>query len=80
MSDSDRSMDGLRETLFDALDKLRAGKMDYRSANAIAGLASTLIKTVEVQMTWEKLKLDSKVPANMPTMPLIPKIKPSGRS
>lgn len=71
----DRSMDGLREYLFDALDRLRNGKIDAAQAKHVATISMTLIRSVEVQMKFEALKLESKQPGHLPTMPLIPKIK-----
>lgn len=71
----ERSMDGLREYLFDALDKLREGRIDAAQAKHVATISMTLIRSVEVQMAYESLKLQSKVPGALPAMPLIPKIK-----
>lgn len=74
----ERSMDGLREMLFDTIDKLRCGTIDRATASATAQLSMTLIKSVEVQMNWEKAKLDNKVPRALPAMPLLPMIAPRG--
>lgn len=68
----DRSMDGLREALFDALDQLRAGTIDHIQARAISGVAMTIIKSAEVQIEYEQARLESKVPKNLPAMPLTP--------
>lgn len=72
---TDRSMAGLRDTLFDVLDALRNGDMDDREAMAAAKLGETILHSAEVQMDYERLILDNKVPAVLPDMALNPPLK-----
>lgn len=65
-----RDMDGLREALFDALDKLANNEIESSHAKAAATIALTIIKSVEVQIEYERLRIDSKVPTSLPNMPL----------
>lgn len=65
-----RDMDGLREALFDSLEKLLNGEIEATQAKAVATIALTVIKSVEVQIEYERLRIDSKVPAALPNMPL----------
>lgn len=67
---TDRSIDGLREMLFDEIDSLRAGRSDAKRAKSVANLAMTLIKSVEVQITYQKAVQEDKLPARLPSMPL----------
>lgn len=64
------SMATLRQTLFDTLEGLKSGKLDANRANAVAKVAQTLINSVEVQIKFEQMKLDSKVPRVLPQMDL----------
>lgn len=70
----DRTMNGVREALFDAIDGLRAGRIDAKDAKTMATIALALIKSVDVQLNFEKLVLESKVPKRLPSMPLMPLI------
>ena len=71
---TDRTTAGLHDALFQAIDDLRTGAIDEKRANAISNLARAVIESVEVQVAYEKLRLDSKVPANLPEMALVPKL------
>lgn len=71
---SDRSASGLRDVLFQAIDDLRSGAIDVATANSISKAAETILKSVDTQINFEKLKLDSKVPGSLPEMPLVPRI------
>lgn len=70
----ERSAAGLREALFDAIDGLRSGKLDVKRANAISSAAGAIIKSMDTQIAFEKLRIDSKVPAALPAMHLVPKL------
>lgn len=70
--ESERSFSGLRDTLFAAIDDLRNGRIDVKQANAIAKTAETIVKTVDTQIAYERLRLDSKVPGVLGAMPLVP--------
>lgn len=71
----DRSMSGLRDALFDVMEKLRAGNIDANQAKAFAALALTAIKSVEVQIQYEEKRLASEIPGHLPEMKLIPPLK-----
>lgn len=66
----ERSVDGLREMLFDEIEKLRSGEIDAKRAKATAGLAMTLIKSVEIQIAYQRDVEAKKLPAALPDMPL----------
>lgn len=67
----ERSAAGLREALFDTIDALRAGRIDVQQANAIAKSAETILKSVDVQISYERLRLDSKTMGDLGSMPLV---------
>lgn len=67
----DRSAAGLREALFDAIDGLRSGALDVKQANAIAGAAGTIIKSMDSQIAFERLRMEKKVPFALPSMSLV---------
>ena len=69
----------LRALLFESIRLLRVGKIDVKTGNAIAKSAETIIKSVDTQVEYEKLRLDSKVPAHLPAMDLVPKIRHDGK-
>lgn len=75
----ERSAAGLRDVLFGAIEDLRAGRIDVAQANAISKAAETIIKSVDSQIDYERLRLDSKVPANLPNMPLVPRLRDATR-
>lgn len=72
---TDRTMAGLRDSLFDVMEKLQAGQIEDSTAKTYAALAMTAIKSVEVQIEYERLKLGSEVPAVLPEMKLTPPLK-----
>jgi hypothetical protein len=65
----DRSASGLREVLFGTIEDLRAGRLDVAKANAIAKTAETILKSVETQIAFERLRMDSKRAINLDRLP-----------
>jgi hypothetical protein len=53
---------GLRDTLFDAMDKLVAGEISPEEAKAVAGLADAICKTVRLEMDAEKMRRGEDMP------------------
>jgi hypothetical protein len=74
-----RSAAGLREGLFEMLEQLRAGKVDVQTAKTYAALSMTIIKSVEVQLEYERMRIANEVPAHLSDMSLVPALehKPS---
>lgn len=70
-----RSASGLRESLFDMLELLRAGEVDVQTAKTYALLSMTIIKATEMQLQYEKMRLDSEVPSHLTDMSLVPPIQ-----
>lgn len=66
-----RDTSGLREVLFRTIEDLTAGKIDVASANAISKAADTILKTVDVQISFERLRLDAKRDINLNALPLV---------
>lgn len=66
-----RTSAGLRDALFDELDRLRNGDTNATNANAVARLADQVIHTV--QMELEVHKHLSKMPANADLESQLPK-------
>lgn len=71
----ERSMSGLRDALFDMMEALKAGDVDEKVARTFSQLAISAIKATEVQIEFERLRLDSKVPGHLPDMRLTPPLK-----
>lgn len=66
------SMAGLREHLFDVLERLKSGQINGQDAGAAAKVAHAILKSAEVQMTYEKMRLESALPGVLPEMALSP--------
>jgi hypothetical protein len=49
-----RTGEGLRDVLFDEIDKLRAGTGDRRRALTIASLATQIINTAKVEIEFQR--------------------------
>jgi len=64
----DRSSAGLREALFDAIEKVRDGDMMAEDAKAISGLASQICNTVQLEIQVARLRTEypSDTPLNVP--------------
>ena len=66
----DRSAVGLREALFKQLEKLGESEISSQEAAAFSKLAAEIIRCTEMQLKFEKMRLESKVPSNLPEMNL----------
>lgn len=53
-----RTSEGLRDRLFDEIDRLRTGDADVAEARAVAALASQIINTVHMEIEVAKLRRD----------------------
>jgi hypothetical protein len=69
-----RSMAGLRDVLFETLEKLRDREMEADEAREMANVARVILESIEVQVDFEELKLESKVPQRLPEMHVVPAI------
>lgn len=49
-----RTSAGLRDALFDEIDRIRAGETDAKKANAVARLAGEIVNTVHMEMEVQK--------------------------
>lgn len=67
-----RTTAGLRDVLFDTIDKLRAGEIEVEEASAIANLSKVIVQSVSVQLAYERARLANEVPAVLPEMRLTP--------
>lgn len=54
----DRTSGGLRSALFDEIDNLRNGKSSLSQARALAMLANTALKSVELEIDYNKYVSD----------------------
>jgi hypothetical protein len=72
VSNAKPSMGMLRQSLFEILEGVKTGKIDSQRAGAAAKVAEALLHSVEVQIEFEKLRLDSLVPGKLPEMALMP--------
>lgn len=68
----ERTMSGLRDAVFETMEETLAGNQPVEVAKAVGGLAQVIINSVKVQMEYEKMRLESEVPANLPEMRLLP--------
>ena len=67
-----RTMAGLRDALFEALEKLRDGDILAQDAREMASLARTIIESVEVQIVFETAKTADKLPQHLSDMSVVP--------
>lgn len=70
-----RTIAGLRDGLFNILDKLEAGIVDTSTAKAYANTAMTIVKSLEVQLEYERMKLAKEIPANVGDFSLVPALE-----
>lgn len=74
------TMASLRRQLAETLIGLRAGKIDVATAQTICKVAHAILKSAEVQMQFERMRLANEVPSSLPEMPLSPRLKEFPRS
>jgi hypothetical protein len=63
-----RSISGLRETLFQTLDELRAGACEPHKAKAVMYVAQVILNTVDLQMRVERFQ----APRELDQLPDVP--------
>lgn len=54
MANKAKTTETLRETLFDTLDDLKAGRIDHKEATVISKLADSIIKTADIELKYSK--------------------------
>lgn len=69
-----RTMAGLRDNLFEALEKLRDGDLVAQDAREVANLSRVIIESVEVQHSFEADVNGGRVAKALPDMPVVPAI------
>ncbi len=55
-----KTLEGLREALFDEINKIRSGKGNLQQARAVAQLASQAIDSIRVQIQYGRMLLSAK--------------------
>lgn len=63
---------GLRDAMFDVLERLRDGEMEPAEAKEMANVARVIIECAEMQMDFEERKSDSTIPKHLSEMSLVP--------
>lgn len=58
MTEIARNSAGLREALFEQIEKIRSGKGDVAEARTVATLASAICATVKMEIDVAKLRTD----------------------
>lgn len=53
-----RTSAGLRDALFDVIEKVKSGDIDAESAYAVAALADSICKTVHLEIAVAKLRTE----------------------
>lgn len=66
-----RTLAGLRESLFDALDKLRSGGMTSNEAKAHAEIAKQILDAARLQLTFEEAFSAKKLPEKLTEVRLV---------
>lgn len=67
-----RTAAGLRDGLFEMLEALKSGKVDAKAAQSYAQLSMTILKSLEVQMQYEKMVRAKELPEALPDLELVP--------
>lgn len=67
-----RSGAGLRDAMFDVLERVRDGRMDKAEAMAMANVARVIIESAELQMEFDANVKDDTLPPTMGDMPMVP--------
>lgn len=70
-----RTGSGLREGLFDMMERLRDGKVDVGTAKTYAALAMTICKSIEVQLEYERMKVSKELPGELGDMTMVPALE-----
>lgn len=68
----DRSGAGLRDALFDMLERLRDRTASEQEAGVFAKVAREINESAKTQLEFEKLKLENKVPQHLSEMKMVP--------
>lgn len=68
----ERTMSGLRDAMFETLEEVKARVIDPDVGKTCGLLGKVIIDSVRVQMDYERMRLDSEVPAVLPEMKLLP--------
>lgn len=72
-----RSVAGLREGLFSMLDKIAAGKVENATAKTYAHTAMTIVKSLEVQLEFERMRIAKEIPISLDEIALVPMLEKS---
>lgn len=67
-----RTMAGLRDALYDVLERLRDGVMTGDDAAKMAGVAKVIIESVDVQLDFERARLSDEIPSQLSDMNTVP--------
>ena len=70
-----RTLAGLRESLFDAIDGLRGGTLDTETARAIAELGKGIITSASLQLDYERAWADKKISDKLRAVELVPTLE-----
>lgn len=70
-----RTLAGLRESLFEAIDALREGSIDKETARAIAELGKGIITSASLQLDYEKAWHDKKISERLRAVELVPELE-----
>lgn len=73
-----RSGAGLRDAMFEVLERVRDGHMDKAEAMAMANVARVIIESAELQMEFDANVKDNTLPPTMGDMPMVPALPNAG--
>lgn len=70
-----RTLAGVREAMFEAIDALREGRINADSARATAELGKTIITSASLQLEYEKAWADKKISERLRAVELVPELE-----
>lgn len=70
-----RTLAGLREALFEELDRLREGTSEPKKAAAIALIAKNILDSASLQLQFEKAWADKKIADKLRAIELVPSLE-----